>query len=116
VEERRKVDGTGFVRWLGEWLAVRASTRTFSATTGEVTWPELQEMLQPDELGLFFVLLQMADGRATFEMHPDQLLSFLAMSCERFDRTTTRLVELGLVAVAPCGESVEWTMLRQVRP
>jgi hypothetical protein len=103
-----------FVAWLAEWLAVRMESRPASAVTAnEVTWPELQAMLAPDELGLFFTLVSLADGRKSLEFHPDQLLSFLSMSAARFDQVTKRLVELGLVETWPAPrESVEWRIIR----
>ena len=63
MEERRKVDGTGFVRWLAAWLDARMESRPATAATGELTWPQLQQMLKPDELGVFFTLVSLADGR-----------------------------------------------------
>jgi hypothetical protein len=107
-----------FVAWLAEWLAVRMESRPATAATGELTWPQLQAMLKPDELGLFFTLLSLADGRKKFEIHPDELLSLLAMTAGRFDAVTKRLVECGLVETWPAArESVEWRIIREpVRP
>jgi hypothetical protein len=35
------------------------------------------------------------------------------MSATRFDAVTQRLVQCGLIETAPCGESVQWRIVRQ---
>jgi hypothetical protein len=108
----RQDDGSEFVPWLAAWLDQRMQLRPEGAATGELTWPQLSAMLQPDALGVFFVLLELAGGQKQFTMHPEDVLALLSMTATRFDQVTERLVRCGLVETWPSGESVEWRVVR----
>jgi hypothetical protein len=110
----RQDDGPGFLPWLARWVEEMAKSRPESVAAGELMWAELRDTLGPHELGVYFTLLSLADGRDRFTMHPQDVLGLLAMSAVRFDQTTQRLVQCGLVETWPAGcESVEWRILRK---